>query len=58
MRAPFRAVVVDQTTDGFQLRSQQVEQRDLPAGGVLIPVAYAAMNYKDALVCTARSTSS
>jgi hypothetical protein len=29
---------------------QQLEQRDLPSGEVLIQVAYAVMNYKDALV--------
>ncbi len=54
MRAPFRAFVVDQTADGFQMGIQQLEQCDLPSGEVLIQVAYAAMNYKDALVCTAR----
>ena len=52
MTAPFRAFVVDQTSDGFQMGIQQLEQRDLPPGDVLIQVAYAALNYKDALVCT------
>jgi acrylyl-CoA reductase (NADPH) len=51
MTPPFRAFVVDQTADGFQMGIQQMEQRDLPPGEVLIQVAYAAMNYKDALVC-------
>jgi acrylyl-CoA reductase (NADPH) len=51
MTAPFRAFVVDQTADGFQMGIQQMEQRDLPPGDVLIQVAYAAVNYKDALVC-------
>jgi acrylyl-CoA reductase (NADPH) len=51
MTAPFRAFVVDQTADGFQMRIQQLELRDLPPGDVLIHVAYAAVNYKDALVC-------
>ena len=51
MTAPFRAFVVDQTTDGFQMGIQQLEQRDLPPGDVLIQVVYAAVNYKDALVC-------
>ncbi len=36
---------------GFRLGIQQLEQRDVPPGGVLIQVAYAAVNYKDALVC-------
>ncbi len=52
MTAPFRAFVVDQTAEGFQMGIQQLEQRDLPPGDVLIQVAYAALNYKDALVCT------
>jgi acrylyl-CoA reductase (NADPH) len=30
---------------------QQLEQRDLPPGDVLIQVVYAALNYKDALAC-------
>ena len=51
MTAPFRAFVVDQTSDGFQMGIQWLEQRDLPPGDVLIQVAYAAINYKDALVC-------
>lgn len=51
MRTPFRAFVVDQTTDGFQMDIRQLEQRDLPPGDVLIQVAYAALNYKDALAC-------
>src|SRR6266496_4320280 len=52
MTAPFRAFVVDQTADGFKMGIQLLEQRDLPPGDVLIQVAYAAVNYKDALVCT------
>ena len=51
MNAPFRAFVVDQTPDGFTMGIRELEQRDLPAGDVLIRVAYAALNYKDALVC-------
>jgi putative YhdH/YhfP family quinone oxidoreductase len=52
MTAPFQAFVVNQTTDGFTMGIQRLEQRDLPPGDVLIEVAYAAVNYKDALVCT------
>ena len=51
MTAPFRAFVVDQTADGFTMGIQQMERHDLPPGDVLIQVAYAALNYKDALVC-------
>jgi NADPH:quinone reductase-like Zn-dependent oxidoreductase len=51
MTAPFRACVVDHTADGFQMGIQQLEQRDVPPGDVLIQVAYAAVNDKDTLVC-------
>ena len=51
MTTPFQAFVVNQTPDGSTMGIQQLEQRDLPPGEVLIQVAYAAMNYKDALVC-------
>jgi acrylyl-CoA reductase (NADPH) len=51
MTTHFRAFVVDQTADGFQMGIQQLEQRELPPGEVLIQVAYSAVNYKDALVC-------
>lgn len=54
MITPFRAFVVNQSADGFSMGIQQLEQRDLPPGDVLIRVAYAALNYKDALVCTPR----
>ena len=33
--------------------TQRLSLQDLPPGEVLIQVAYAAMNYKDALVCIA-----
>lgn len=49
MTAPFRAFVVEQTADGFAMG---IQQRDLPPGDVLIRAAYAAVNCKDALVCT------
>ena len=51
MSAPFRAFVVNQTAEGFTMGIQWLEQHDLPPGDVLIRVAYAAVNYKDALVC-------
>ncbi len=54
MIAPFRAFVVDQTADGFQMGIRYLEERDLPPGDVLIQVAYTALNYKDALVCIPR----
>src|SRR5215831_2063014 len=51
MTESFRALVVNHSADGFQMGIQRLEQQDLPPGDVLIQVAYAAVNYKDALVC-------
>jgi acrylyl-CoA reductase (NADPH) len=51
MPESFRAFVVNQTAERFQMGIQRLDRSDLPQGDVLIQVAYAAMNYKDALVC-------
>jgi len=52
MKTNFQAFMVNQTDEGFTMGTQQMRLQDLPPGEVLIQVAYAAMNYKDALVCT------
>jgi putative YhdH/YhfP family quinone oxidoreductase len=41
------------TADGFSIGIEAVSFDDLPPGDVLVKVSYAAMNYKDALVCSA-----
>ena len=51
MRTNFQAFMVNQTDEGFTMGIQQLRLQDLPPGDVLIQVAYAAVNYKDALVC-------
>lgn len=51
MSTNFRAFVVDQTAEGFQMGIVRLNQSDLSPGDVLIQVAYSSMNYKDALVC-------
>lgn len=51
MRTNFRAFVVNQNDEGFTIGTQWLSLQDLPPGEVLIQVAYAAVNYKDALVC-------
>ena len=51
MRTNFRAFVVNQNDEGFTMGTQWLSLQDLPPGEVLIQVAYAAVNYKDALVC-------
>jgi acrylyl-CoA reductase (NADPH) len=52
MKTNFQAFMVNQTDEGFTMGTQRLLLQDLPPGEVLIQVAYAAMNYKDALVCT------
>jgi acrylyl-CoA reductase (NADPH) len=49
----FRACMTRRTADGFSIGIEELTTDDLPPGDVLIQVAYAAMNYKDALVCSA-----
>ena len=51
MSATFRAFVVNHAADGFQMGVQAMRLDDLPPGDVVIQVSYAAVNYKDALVC-------
>ena len=51
MPATFRAFVVNKTENDFTARVQELTQADLPAGEVLIRVAYSSVNYKDALAC-------
>ena len=51
MRSTFQAFLVNQTEEGFTMGIQRLRLEDLPPGDVLIQVAYAALNYKDALVC-------
>jgi acrylyl-CoA reductase (NADPH) len=49
----FRACMTRRAGDGFSIGIEQLSIDDLPPGDVLIKVSYAAMNYKDALVCSA-----
>ncbi len=53
MKTHFQAFLVNLTDEGFTMGTQRLRPQDLPPGEVLIQVAYAAINYKDALVCTA-----
>lgn len=55
MKDSFRALVVTQTADAFAVGIQELRPEALSAGEVLIRVAYSAVNYKDALVCTPNS---
>ena len=53
MGATFRAFVVNKTGDGFTAGFQELTQADLPAGEVLVRVAYSSVNYKDGLASIA-----
>lgn len=45
----FRAFVVNKTEDNFTAQLQELGLDDLPAGEVLVKVAYSSVNYKDGL---------
>ncbi len=49
MSTSFRAYVVNKTDEGFTSGLRELTQADLPAGEVLIKVAYSSVNYKDGL---------
>lgn len=45
----FKAFVVNKTSEGFTAGLTDLSQSDLPAGEVLVQVAYSSVNYKDGL---------
>jgi acrylyl-CoA reductase (NADPH) len=49
MSEDFKALVVDKSDADFSIGVKQVSFQDLPAGEVLIKVAYSGINYKDGL---------
>lgn len=49
MTESFQALVVDKTDSSFSVAVNPVTLDDLPAGEVLIKVAYSSVNYKDGL---------
>lgn len=49
MSQPFKALVVRQTADGFSRAVEELSVDGLPAGELLVEVAYSSLNYKDAL---------
>lgn len=48
----FQALVVDKSADALTVEVKQMLIKDLPAGEVLIQVAYSSVNYKDALAAS------
>lgn len=52
----FQALVLDKAADGStQSQVNTLDSADLPAGEVLVEVAYSTVNYKDALAITGRA---
>ncbi len=49
----FRAFVVNKTAEDFSAGFKELMHKDLPAGEVLIRVAYSSINYKDGLASIA-----
>ncbi|OMD79061.1 MULTISPECIES: acryloyl-CoA reductase [Paenibacillus] len=49
MTESFQALVVDKTESSFSVAVKPVTLEDLPAGEVVIKVAYSSVNYKDGL---------
>ena len=49
MSQSFRAFVVDKSDDAFTAGLRDLRMDDLPAGDVLVKVAYSSVNYKDGL---------
>ncbi|MDQ1002314.1 acrylyl-CoA reductase (NADPH) [Neobacillus niacini] len=49
MKEDFKALVVDKTESDFSVGIKHISLNDLPAGEVLINVAYSSINYKDGL---------
>jgi acrylyl-CoA reductase (NADPH) len=52
MSDDFKALVVDKSETDFSIEVKKVSFQDLPAGEVLIKVAYSSINYKDGLAST------
>jgi acrylyl-CoA reductase (NADPH) len=50
----FKALVVNQTEAGPQATIQELQLDNLPAGDVLVSVAYSSLNYKDGLAVTGK----
>ncbi len=55
MSTTFRAYVLNKSEDNFSAAIQELSLDDLPAGEVLIKVAYSGVNYKDGLACLPNS---
>ncbi|MCO6042785.1 YhdH/YhfP family quinone oxidoreductase [Aeoliella sp. ICT_H6.2] len=52
IQEPFVALVADKSSDGeVTTKLSELKLADLPAGDVVVEVAYSSLNYKDALAC-------
>ncbi len=51
-RESFKALVVEEQANGVQSVLRDLSTSDLPAGDVLVSIAFSSLNYKDALAVT------
>ncbi|WP_166365171.1 MDR family oxidoreductase [Pseudomonas akapageensis] len=51
----FNAIVIEKDEQGYRAGVQALDERQLPAGDVLINVQYSTLNYKDGLAITGKS---
>ncbi|MBZ6075939.1 acrylyl-CoA reductase (NADPH) [Microvirga puerhi] len=51
----FKAIVIDKTETGQQVRSRDFDEADLMEGDVTVRVAYSTLNYKDGLALTGKA---
>ncbi|MFZ2493867.1 MAG: alcohol dehydrogenase catalytic domain-containing protein, partial [Thermoanaerobaculia bacterium] len=52
MNSSFRALLAEKTADGYTVAFRDLTNEDLPAGDLLVDVAYSSLNYKDGLAVT------
>jgi acrylyl-CoA reductase (NADPH) len=50
----FRGILLTKTDDAFGVSVADIDERELPDGGVLLRVEYSTLNFKDALAITNR----
>lgn len=51
----FNAIVIDKDDSGYRANLQQLDDAQLPEGGVTVAVAYSTLNFKDGLAITGSS---
>ncbi len=50
----FKAFLITQDNGTFAVSLRRIERSELPAGDVLVRIAYSSLNYKDGLAVTGK----